>query len=364
MRFFAALFVVFHHGEQIRLTYGFSNFKDLSIFKNGGLAVTFFFVLSGFLITYRSLTQIKSQKRFAIKEFYIKRVLRIWPVYFLLVFLGLVILPLGVSFLGLNYEMPYDPIEVLPYFIFFSPFLVNVFYSSHLLEPLWSIGVEEIFYLFWAPILKFNFKKIGCIISLLFLLKICLNIWSYLNLNQNWLAQTIALLQFEAMFIGGLGAVYLLNRKKTISSSMSFSKPIQVLVFFFLVLRVLFSEFLVENYTFGAFLFGTPVVSRLILICVFAWLIINVSINEKSLIKLRSNKLEYLGDISYGIYMYHMLVLFAIVFLGNRLVDIENEYLQFTTFYLLAIPIIIIVSSISKKYFEDYFLKKKKKLKL
>ena len=52
LRFFAAYFVVLHHAEQIRRKYEMVHLKDYSFFNNGSIAVTFFFVLSVFLITY------------------------------------------------------------------------------------------------------------------------------------------------------------------------------------------------------------------------------------------------------------------------------------------------------------------------
>src|SRR5690606_9574635 len=85
LRFFAALLVIFHHGEVIRAKYGFLSFETTSFFMNGGSAVKFFFVLSGFLITYLLLKE-KKERKVHIGYFYARRILRIWPLYFLLVF--------------------------------------------------------------------------------------------------------------------------------------------------------------------------------------------------------------------------------------------------------------------------------------
>lgn len=65
------------------------NFEWLGLFRNGGHAVTFFFVLSGFLITYLLLKERERMGTIKVKKFYLKRVLRIWPLYFLLIFIGL-----------------------------------------------------------------------------------------------------------------------------------------------------------------------------------------------------------------------------------------------------------------------------------
>ena len=85
LRFMAAFLVLMHHSETIKSKHGIVNFDWLGLFKNGGNAVTFFFVLSGFLITYLLLKERHKTATTSIKNFYLKRVLRIWPLYFLLV---------------------------------------------------------------------------------------------------------------------------------------------------------------------------------------------------------------------------------------------------------------------------------------
>ena len=58
------------------------------IIELGGLGVIFFFVLSGFLITYLLLKEKEQTGTVNVKKFYARRVLRIWPLYFFIVLLG------------------------------------------------------------------------------------------------------------------------------------------------------------------------------------------------------------------------------------------------------------------------------------
>lgn len=107
---------------------------------SGGLGVNVFFVISGFLITWLLLAEIKNSGRISFKAFYARRALRIFPAYyaFLIVF-GLLSLmkgdiwPIGNIVAVLTYTMDW-----------YVPFHPNS-YVIHL----WSLAVEEQFYLFW-----------------------------------------------------------------------------------------------------------------------------------------------------------------------------------------------------------------------
>ena len=83
MRFFAALAVVITHVELLKGQYGKPNLwqSNKLIFELGALGVVFFFVLSGFLITYLLLEEKTTTNTINIKKFYLRRILRIWPLY-------------------------------------------------------------------------------------------------------------------------------------------------------------------------------------------------------------------------------------------------------------------------------------------
>ncbi|OPZ98292.1 MAG: O-acetyltransferase OatA [Bacteroidetes bacterium ADurb.Bin408] len=361
LRFFAAYLVVMHHAEQIRLKNGLFNLKHLSLFNNGGLAVTFFFVLSGFLITYLLLKELNSTRDVSIKKFYTRRILRIWPLYYLLVVIGTMIIPFLLGFISYNYEMPYRFKDVYLYYIFFTPFMVNVIYGHHFLEPLWSIGVEELFYIFWAPLHKF-FKNhiLKLILSVITVKLLLLIILPFFNPTSNTVL-IVEYLQFEAMAIGGLTAYIIYNRKHEIDNGILFSVPAQIILVTFIVLRICAYSYLSESSIVFKFLFTYPVFSSFIMIISFAWLIVNIALNKKSIFKLNHKFLEFLGDISYGVYMYHMLLIFCFfLFFKNTLAGMNN--LLATVFFYVIISVgVIIVSHVSKKYFENYFLNLKSK---
>jgi peptidoglycan/LPS O-acetylase OafA/YrhL len=373
LRFFAAYFVIFHHGETIRAKHGLAHFEQYSFFRNGSLAVSFFFVLSGFLITYLLLTEIRITNTISLKKFYMRRVLRIFPLYYLLVFIGLVAIPVLLKLINYTYTMPYDTAAAGILLGLFLSFVVTPLYGSHLLEPLWSIGVEEYFYLIWAPLFKF-FKKypLSIILSvMIFKAGILLLYQFYTPQNEAavLLREVLLSLKFELMAIGGLGAYFItsvhnfpkvLNFWKVISlEKVWFFKPIfQFLFLSFLFIRLFCHNFFIENQNiFYKTLFQTPVLSVFTEGGLFLWLILNVSLNPRAIFTLKNPILEKLGEISYGIYMYQMLVIFATVLFFKKTMLTMSPLVHTVFFYSVVSMGVLGVSWLSKRYFEDYFLK-------
>jgi peptidoglycan/LPS O-acetylase OafA/YrhL len=360
LRFFAAFLVVLHHAETIRKKYELPNFQDIGLFRNGDNAVTFFFVLSGFLITYLLLKENKRTNTISIKNFYIKRVLRIWPLYFLLVIIGTLIVPFVFELANINYQMPYTLSEVWFYFLFFLPGLVTYFFGHHLLEPLWSIGIEEVFYLIWAPLFKIGKQRIFVILVAIFVIKVVLLILAQFWIKDPLTVYLIQMFRFEAMAIGGLGAFFIFNRKSPLSELSIYKKTFQVFFYGLLISYLVF--YTTINNGIWNFIFHTPVLSGLFIDFLFLYLIVGVSLIDHNIFKLRNKFLNYLGEISYGIYMYHLLLIFGCIqFLKNYLVQLSTP-ISSLLFYTIVIVSVIAVSSLSKVLFENYFLNFKNKL--
>ncbi len=358
LRFIAAFLVLIHHAEKVRTKYILPSFEEYSIANLGGFAVTFFFVLSGFLITYLLLKERQQTNRISIKKFYMRRIIRIWPLYFLLVALGLFIIPSAIHLIGYPYDMPYSTSEVWYYYVFFTPFMVNIFYGSSLLEPLWSIGVEEIFYLILAPLLIFIKKHILAL--LLSILAICLvfktALWAT-DSTQTIVGKVASMLEFEAMAIGGLTAWWLFGLKREIGTLRIFNPLIQIIALVFLALRMFGFGYLSQNFVVFDYLFFTPILSQTLLILLFAYTIINLSLNSRCIIKRESKTVEWLGNLSYGVYMYHMITIFFVILVAGRWLSELSTLWSSLLFYSAVVPLTILVCYASKRFFEDKFLK-------
>ena len=165
LRFFAFLSVFISH---VALFLGFEsnnssfNFIKKSFLIHGDLGVNFFFVLSGFLITFLLLTEKDKFSKIFLSHFYLRRVLRIWPLYFLTLILGFfVIYPLASSSLIHFPFLINEGYSFLPWYIFLGANIKIAFLGggSVVLAVLWSISVEEQFYLIWPIILSLLSRK-------------------------------------------------------------------------------------------------------------------------------------------------------------------------------------------------------------
>jgi len=175
IRFFAATIVAVSHVELLKQYHGLPNAYDTpAVYELGRLAVTLFFVLSGYLITFLLLKEKELTKTIAVGAFYMRRVLRIWPLYFLLVALAFFVFPrIGVMQISpLTGQLAGNASFTLPMFLLFLPQLaLSMFAPVPFAEPAWSIGVEEQFYLLWPLLLRRfrNFAVVALVVIALIL---------------------------------------------------------------------------------------------------------------------------------------------------------------------------------------------------
>jgi peptidoglycan/LPS O-acetylase OafA/YrhL len=360
LRFFAALLVVMHHSETILHKNGLPHWDGLGLFRNGGTAVTFFFVLSGFLITYILLRENSETGNVRVGGFYLKRVLRIWPLYFLLVAIGLVALPFAFRLLGVNYEMPYTAGESWYWFVFFLPGIVTFKYGHHFLEPLWSIGVEEVYYLGWAPLFKGLRKHLPALMLTVVGIKLALEIMVQLHFGSPLFAYLVEMFQFEAMAIGGLGAWLVFTQGDVLVQHFLFRKPVQS-VLFAVLLAFLVLHGNVDS-PFWKAVFETPVLSPILIQLLFLYLILCVSVVRAGPVRLNKKAWDFLGGISYGIYMYHMLLVFTCIFLLKGALIKAGPVGGHLLWYALVAGGTIGVAALSKRFYEDPFLRLKKRI--
>lgn len=362
IRAIAALAVVFHHIELFKhrenLPSLFNSFLSGFIGTLGKNGVYLFFVLSGFLITYLLLTELGQFGKINVKKFYLRRILRIWPLYYLLLVIGFFLLPqlvrTSTAFWGNNnyYDLitgiETDFTKKLLLFVFFFPNAALAFsYRVAGVTQSWSVGVEEQFYLLWPWIIgKFKNNILKVLVSVI-VLKFCflLIFWTahktFGNASFYLLYSFLSNFNIELMSLGGIGAYFLYEGK--LNRFFSGINKIQVLL---LIIAIAGIMLLSWNY----FLLG---------ICFLLFILANTF---QHLNILHNKALSFLGDISYGIYMYHPVCMYASFCTSRYFYGTEHNTRFNLSFYILTVVSTILVSYFSYTFFEKRFLVIKKKL--
>jgi peptidoglycan/LPS O-acetylase OafA/YrhL len=335
LRFVAAAAVLVHHLEQFKSIAQIPNiWGNLWIVALGRHAVEFFFVLSGFLITYLLLAERTKTGTVNIRAFYLRRIFRIWPLYYLILAIGFVLNPILFAAAPAGWQC------TLLYLVFLPNVAMCIFPPIPNIAHTWSIGNEEQFYAIWPWLMKSRLNLLALMVGL-----IALKIWAGSIVHDGPLHIFLDyMFKIEAMAIGGIAA-YLLYFNKLVKQVIS--NPVASVI----ALVGIASLFTVAFAGSELLLYGS-----------FALLIAGISANDESTGRGAWRIPNYLGNISYGIYMFHpisislVLLLFSRLGLASASAGIQNAFL-----YLSAFALTIGLSSLSYHAFESKFLKLKDK---
>jgi peptidoglycan/LPS O-acetylase OafA/YrhL len=129
-----------------------------AIAKSGAAGVDLFFALSAFLITSILLREQEESGGISLRRFYLRRILRIWPLYFLLIAVGVVL-----AHTMAKQSLPWY--YVAGYLLFVGNWVHAVFgRPESICSPLWTVSIEEQFYLIW-PLLMKMLRRRGMIVA-------------------------------------------------------------------------------------------------------------------------------------------------------------------------------------------------------
>lgn len=315
---------------------------------DGGTGVLIFFVLSGFLITYLILSEVKQKGSFNLKNFYLRRILRIWPLYFsLLIFAYFIFLPVlgrfsNIDVAGIRSHAGY-------YFGMLSNFdmMHNPQGNFVPVGITWSVAIEEQFYLVWpllfffVPVKRYHFIFYGALLVSM--------IFKVFHYDDHYVLYYHSLGVVPYLSVGGLAAYYSINSEKFRNFFRGASKWYVYLAgFLFLYLRNFASI--------------SPVIETLIEAVFFAWVILDQVHNQSSPLKLsRLGILTKMGKYTYGIYMLHQTVLFSILALLNYFKR-NDLTTTITVNYVIGLPLTLLLAYASYHLLEKRFLILKSKL--
>ncbi len=279
VRAFAIILVMMAH----------SNFR---LFGNGGIGVTLFFALSGFLITTLLLEEFDKNNDISFKAFYMRRTFRLFPALYTVLFFVFIY-----SFF-FNYKIfptVYPEIIASGLYVYNISWLWNV--KPLLLYHNWSLGVEEQFYLLW-PITLYMFMKNKALKLASYLLIAFISFFwvtKLLSVFSGTFFVFISQVIDESIFLGCLLAIVRWR------GMLNFTIPM-IWPFLCLICIVIIGAF--SNIDLGLY---NPLLHKIV--SIFACIVILYLVNNPKgfIYKAFSNKvMVFLGKISYSLYLWHL----------------------------------------------------------
>jgi len=350
LRAIGAFIVVACHLSLLKLMWGFHVNTWSPIPGKTGVAL--FFALSGFLISSLLFREQRTTGTIRLKAFYIRRILRIWPLYYIILLLGLFVfnqVP-GLKIPVLSERMMHDLtwVNILSV-IFIIPNFTHLFIPYT--DQRWSIVVEEMFYLVQPALVRTFRNKYFLILvffGILFSSELVSMLLRGLRLDKHVSANVIDAILRQLEYLGCIatGCIFaaLYKKREDWCKRYLFSRWVQVGILIPLVV-LCYISFVKDDEAY----FDLRIYSFL-----FGILVLNAAMNPATIFRLENPLLNFLGRISYGIYMYHMFCL-GIAFLIIRNL-MPPGLSQDVVYVILGIVLTVGVSWLSFRYLESYFL--------
>ncbi len=345
LRCLAFLLVFLHHGEPLREGWP----EDLRL--AGAFGVCVFFFLSAFLITELLTREQDATGTADLSAFYVRRVLRIWPLYFAALFF---------DFAHLHFTHPglFTGTRLAAFLLLAGNWYVmhHAFVGS-LSLPLWSISVEEQFYVVWPRLqrdLSRGVALVCCGLTIaaayLALARAC---HSGTDLDTGiWVN---SLVQFQFFATGAATSLLLKGRAARLSMASRFILCATGLTALYLAQARFHAKLGPTPAHFASAAVGYLFINIGCIILFFAFLGASELIRAKPLL--------YLGRISYGLYVFHFAML-SLCEKGLQRLPQARTPLMLCFKETLALLLTIALASLSWKFFESPILGLKRRFEI
>ncbi len=347
LRFIAFLSIFLHHGI-------YTQSQDVAqspVFKAtefltapSYLGVPFFFCLSGFLITYLLCNEWKKFGEINVQKFYLRRILRIWPLYYAVIIFGFFVFPFLRSLFGLADYI--EPAHLTNYALFLSNFdqLYNGEPYGAGLGVTWSLAVEEQFYLVWPFLFAvLKPKNLWALSFLLFVLSSVLMEFfdvSYLH----------TLGSMSDISVGCFMALSIQLKKEKLHWLIQRSKLQIIGIYLLGILHV----YLHANFQIG---------HRFITSLFMGFVIFEQCFCKHSFIKMKRFKtLSFIGTFTYGLYLLHTICNFISINVLEKIGFTGTVFSDLFIFPALSFVLSIVLGYLSFRFFESPFLRLKTKI--
>jgi peptidoglycan/LPS O-acetylase OafA/YrhL len=340
IRAIAAIGVVISHTTLALGSFGIDA-SVLGSFSRGldlaGFGVSMFFCLSGFLITFLLLKEKEVTHTVAFRKFYVRRALRIWPLYYLYLF---------VSCIFLLFQGGIENKEQLPFYLLLAANVPFIFEKViPMIGHFWSLGVEEQFYLFWPAVAKLNKKWfLLATISLavvLVLAKVAIR-FTVADFDSSVAYRAIHATRFHCMLFGAVASMWYNNNNKLFMAVTQ--NIVSQVVAWVCLLLIILNKFHVASFV------DNELVSLITVI-----IIIGQVTKKNNIVNLDNSVLNFFGKISYGIYVIHPLLIgmLSVVLVHTDL----HVYTKLSIIYSLVLALTTGLAYLSFNYFEKPFLR-------
>lgn len=340
LRFFSFLLVFLLHLP--KTGYDFIDF----FLKSGGIGVTFFFVLSGFLITYILMYEKDTKGKIALKNFFLRRILRIWPLFYLMIAFAY-LSPYILDALHLNSsDEGYQPHFWTSVFFGenYRMMWTDTFPDGAPLRVMWTICIEEHFYILWGLIFYFiSQERIPIfIIGSIIVANIMRLIYTHFGISH------LDVFTHLDYFAFGAIPAYIMMQKK---SYMEVIGRVPIYMKYILLAVTAAAVFILPN------IIDKEMTTTIfpIVLCPLFSVVILFTLGKHPIHISDDLWISKLGIYTYGLYLYHTIIILLMMKI------LETHSLE--SWFVLAISsllITIVVSMISYAVFEKPFLKLKK----
>lgn len=331
LRSIGVLMVMIEHSTEVG--------KHWLISSSASFFVTLFFVLSGFLITRMLTDELASKGKIDLKKFYQRRIARLMPAFYM--FIGIAVLTLAI----LHKPIPWPAITSAIFYV------TNYYQAFTGAKPVvvahcWTLAVEEQFYLLWPLLLAWAAHRRWSLPRMLAGLIVATWVWRWfliwgLDANQSYLLRGLDT-RADDLLAGCLAAV--LMRDPMVSARLAAIvnwRPTIPLVLGLLVLLLSFHGD--RELRFGLSFVLEPLLGVILMLAC-----VQTSHRNKGFLAGMLNQpfLVHIGQVSYGIYLYHGLFLYSVETKVSHLTS--SPWLGLIT----AIGVLIVIATWSFRYVE------------
>jgi len=350
LRFMAFLAVLVHHAGPPNLIEAFGpRWPKLApwiaaLSLTGGFGTDLFFALSSYLITVLLLREQSACGRLDVLRFYARRILRIWPLYFAFMMIAIFVIPHWVPSMTLDHRYQ------AAFLLFGANWACALWGFPHSSAgPLWSVSIEEQFYLAWPFVILWARGKRGLFhvaLGMLAISTVTQIVFASLRVSSDlmWFSTPTRL---EGIACGVLAAVVFDSEHwKERAREWSLLSVLSLLAL------VVLLRYMGETPAAGVWTYPTAA------LCCLASLRWVLAVGEQGF--LARQPFVYLGKISYGLYVFHFLA----ISVATRVIPWGPPELYYPARAALALALTVVVASASYYVVERPFLKLKSRFAL